>query len=91
MPECYTMSCYDCIHCDRCSDFESGFSAHCVNVSKCKHFRNKADFVEVVRCKDCKYWEEEEGFGMFCSHWASMLTESQPDDFCSCGERRENE
>ena len=47
-----------------------------------------ADVVEVVRCKDCKYWAEEKDFGMFCSHWGSTLAESQEDDFCSYGERK---
>lgn len=50
-----------------------------------------ADVVEVVRCKDCKYWKEEKDFGMFCTHWGSTLTESQAEDFCSYGERREGE
>jgi hypothetical protein len=47
-----------------------------------------ADVVEVVRCKDCKYWVEDKDFGMFCSHWGSTLTESRENDFCSYGERR---
>lgn len=47
-----------------------------------------ADVVEVVRCKDCKYWVEEKGFGMFCGHWGSTLAESQADDFCSYGEAK---
>ena len=47
--------------------------------------------VEVVRCKDCKYWTEEKGLGMFCAHWVGMLTTTAPDDFCSYGERREGE
>lgn len=47
------------------------------------------DFVEVVRCRDCKYWAEEKDFGMFCSHWGSTLAESKADDFCSYGERKE--
>lgn len=46
------------------------------------------DVVEVVRCKDCKYWTEEKDLGMFCSHWGSMLAEPQADDFCSYGERK---
>ena len=25
---------------------------------KCEHFVNVADVVEVVRCKDCKYWQD---------------------------------
>lgn len=50
-----------------------------------------ADVVEVVRCKDCKYWVYEDDLGMFCSHWGSTLAESQADDFCSYGERKHNE
>ena len=50
-----------------------------------------ADVVEVVRCKECKYWVEEKEFGMLCSHWGSALAESQPDDFCSYGERKGGE
>lgn len=84
MTECYTMSCYDCIHCDRCSDFESGFSAHCADVSKCKHFRNKADFVEVVRCKDCCEYS-----GKYCLLTDDTEDRRCPDDFCSYGERKE--
>ena len=49
-------SCYDCIHCGACSDAgDSGFSYLKDDVSKCKHFKNKADFVEVVRCSECKH------------------------------------
>ena len=41
------MTCYDCIHCEVCSDAgDSGFSCLKENVSKCKHFKNKADFLE---------------------------------------------
>ena len=60
------------------------------------------DAVEVVRCKDCKYWHEETGWcdqhswfieedGEPCHPWESnnwkMLNE---DDFCSYGERKDN-
>ena len=41
-------TCYDCIHCDACSNAgDNGFSSLKEDVSKCKHFKNKADFVEV--------------------------------------------
>lgn len=42
----------------------------------------KADVAPVVRCKDCKYFVEEEfcrGIGIICKF----------DDFCSYGERKE--
>jgi hypothetical protein len=53
------------------------------------------DVVKVVRCKDCKNWGGVT-FGNVCSRWsaplAGMKNCTQPDDFCSYGERRsENE
>lgn len=41
---------------------------------------------EIVRCKDCKFTEEEEGF-IVCSEqeWTT-----EPDDFCSRGERKDD-
>lgn len=46
----------------------------------CMAFKNKLDFVEVVRCKDCKYWNNGDCY---------RLELSRPDDFCSYGERKE--
>ena len=40
------------------------------------------DAVEVVRCKDCKYYE---GKNTYCAN-DRLAT---PDDYCSIGERRE--
>lgn len=42
-----------------------------------------ADVVEVVRCKDCKYFVSE-----VCRHDLAMNL-SRGDDFCSYGERKE--
>jgi hypothetical protein len=47
----------------------------------------KVDVVEVVRCKDCKYWNYE-----YCTQ--SKLKkplETNADDFCSSGKRNESE
>lgn len=38
------------------------------------------DAAPVVRCKDCKFWENGDCY---------RLELSRPDDFCSYGERRE--
>ena len=55
-----------------------------------------ADVVEVIRCKDCKYWNEIE---MECRNdyvaidnegGASFSLNFYLDDFCSYGERKEN-
>lgn len=40
------------------------------------------DAVEVTRCKDCKFWERGDCY---------RLELSRPDDFCSYGERKEDE
>lgn len=61
-----------------------------------------ADVVAVTRCKDCKYYNENkftysgDGYGR-CYHpqqayddeCFDMWVETTPDDYCSYGERRE--
>lgn len=50
-----------------------------------------ADVVEVVRCKDCKHYKQNEycpDDEMVCKRWAVWLY-IDPDDFCSRGERKE--
>lgn len=49
-----------------------------------------ADFVEVVRCKDCKHWGGVV-FGYRCRKFSGMNTQIQTseNDFCSFGERKE--
>lgn len=47
------------------------------------------DFVEVVRCKDCKWWKRMNGdkrLQCFHNHGLIRTTEN---DYCSRGERRE--
>jgi hypothetical protein len=64
-----------------------------MTVNECDHFKNKADFVEVVRCKECKCCthcypvkeiEKEAVEGWYCG---AFMKWRKPDDFCSCGER----
>lgn len=79
------MACKDCIHFEVC-----GFtSIICKTMEKdCKQFKNKADFVEVVMCKDCKCYDEdfENCHGNHkCSRYNSAMF---PTDFCSYGERK---
>ena len=52
--------------------------------------------LEVVRCRDCKYWLEIEdtGGGGYCNHSCWFIADAEPpivnhSDFCSYGERRE--
>ena len=53
------------------------------------------DAVEVVRCKDCKHWlHMEDGFGDCTNrrfHIDGCVDPTMKmEDFCSCGERRDN-
>ena len=48
--------CKDCFHCSACKDmYDGNFDDFGECDLYCEHFKNKADFVEVVRCKDCKH------------------------------------
>ena len=95
--------CKDCFHSYVCEQFNE--HRECDN-TKCHffydHFVPAEDVVEVVRCRDCKYWRDWEmavvshGFGpnmgeCHCSQWENeyfyYLTEDT--DFCSYGERSE--
>ena len=58
------MMCKDCLHRDGCCNFvpiegtieeKAEYLYECLK-KPCKDFKNKDDFVEVVRCKDCKYY-----------------------------------
>lgn len=51
-----------------------------------------ADVVEVVRCKDCKYWQDNnDGYPHQECRWGNYET-PDPDDYCSYGERsKEND
>ena len=51
-----------------------------------------ADFVEVVRCKDCKYCNEYQKFNFeryLGCNTNGEIYEVEPNHFCSYGERKE--
>lgn len=54
-----------------------------------------ADVAEVVRCKDCKWFADNNGgewYGCKMFHVVRITPEDapKPDDFCSYGERRDD-
>lgn len=58
---------------------------------KCEHFVNVADVVEVVRCKDCKYWQDNNNeYPHQECRWGNYET-PDPDDYCSCGELKDGD
>ena len=48
------------------------------------------DAVEVVRCKDCKWYENGKSYDAYCNHPTDGMNYSAEDDFCSYGERKDN-
>ena len=44
--------------------------------------------VEMVRCKDCIYWEKGKDYTPYCNHIGNMMTDTTEEDYCSMGERR---
>lgn len=49
-----------------------------------------ADVVEVVRCKDCKYWVSPmKDDAHYCNKKSGLVGIVAEEDFCSYGERKE--
>lgn len=48
-----------------------------------------ADVVEVVRCKDCKYWEETLNGKGYCKDIIGFGRWWKGNDYCSYGERED--
>ena len=70
------MTCKDCISYEVCENGQL-FETPCV------HYKNKADFAEVVRCKECKHFcYIENDRGKCLRHIVFMCS----NDFCSYGE-----
>ena len=76
---------------------EDAYSACCYETPECYMARKEikalpsADVVEVVRCKDCKYWTEWANGTGSCSRFALDWIGTDADDFCSMAERKDNE
>lgn len=54
-------------------------------------FAATANVVEVVRCKDCKYWKTVGAcVKKFCTRIVNTEVMKDEDDYCSLGERKED-
>lgn len=96
-------TCKDCFHYEACSGFtptdldqdvfdycRKGIADEIPDIEeRCNEFMDKANVVEVVRCKDCVHWENGYGFckkaGVDCYGGSRFGANS----FCSDGKRRE--
>lgn len=77
-------TCKDCLKYDICP-----FDSKTYKRENCKYFKDKINFVEVVRCKDCLYATERYGH-LNCIHGVSYRNSwNKPDDYCSYGVRKD--
>ena len=60
------------------------FHDRCMEIEIQKRMDLELNSVEVVRCKDCKYYDAH-----WCTYWEDMGMEHT--DFCSKAERKEDE
>lgn len=87
-------NCGDCIHFESCSVWNKKFiDLRIKRQSVCEHFKNKADYVEVVRCGKCKHGgvsifsktvDGEEGTACYCTI-KNKVTDK--DSYCPSGGR----
>lgn len=76
------------------------WEVHCALVGTVKLVKEEiskipaADVAPVVRCKDCLFWERDIGFCHYHSRYydgGASWDIFNEDDFCSYGERKEND
>ena len=84
--------CGDCLHYDICGQWVEPSETFPEIDGGCKVFKGIADYVKVVRCKDCAYYLDE-----YCGERIGMVKKcetfeffTKEDDFCSFGWRKEN-
>ena len=78
------MTCKDCLYYEVCP---LGLAIK-GKTGTCLKFKNKADFVEVVRCKDCQHRSTDDFRSFYCR---KDDVECKDDDFCSYGVRKDKE
>lgn len=72
--------------------FETGWN----EALACVNMIPSANVVEVVRCKNCDFWNKDENIlGGICDEWSDfedgLYRYTRGDDYCSLGERKEHE
>lgn len=84
------MTCRDCIYNRVCPKAKHIENYHLTG--ECSDFKNKEDFVEVIRCKDCIHYSPDKKSGLFhtpCNRVFALCI-CHEDSFCSYGERKES-
>ena len=99
-------TCKNCFHYEACSGFkptdldkdvwhycQMGIPEEIPDIDqRCDSFKDRKSWVEVVRCKDCKYWNVHPINGKLTLGKCVKLSRVMADTwFCSYGERKDNE
>lgn len=97
------MTCKDCIHCEACEGTPRFYDDEYIKDvtfsgdvrDLCPTFKNKADFVEVVRCEKCKYRITHTCAitgtkTLFCDYGEKPVV-VEPTHYCGYGERKVQE
>ena len=86
-------TCKYCLHFNDCLSYGKtryyGENSACNDVQKrCQYFKNKENFVEVCRCKDCLYFEYIVGSYGICEHWHANSQDIFDLNYCGYAEPR---
>lgn len=84
-------TCKDCIHDKLCDEWAVTSGMPFVNADTCQHYKNKADFVKVVRCGKCKYRITQTcpitgTESLFCDYGINPVA-VEPTHYCGYGEK----
>ena len=73
------------------TDYDTGFHSATSQVQGLIAYMPTVDAVEVVRCKDCKWFKKGTPFRHECNNICAGMFYVRQEDFCSHGERKDNE
>ena len=92
--------CTECLHWDACLYLFKLAIGREPNLKgnraeeKCPNFQCRTKYAEVVRCKDCKHlkygYQCYNPLGISLNNDGDAYVLVDADDFCSCGERKDN-
>ncbi len=83
-------NCEKCIHEELCDQPGRQLWGHLTKETDCSDFKDRQNYVEVVRCKDCKHMVTTPNGLRLCSVWCD-INGMGDEGFCNYGERREGE
>lgn len=81
------------------TEYAEGYVNACKAAIKMLKSLSPVDTVEVVRCRDCRYWKKDhvlDGYTLFkghmvCTYAIAHSFVRHPEDFCSKGERKDSD